>query len=291
MALLPCGYTVAESALRKSWLGFKIAHSNSDTGTMIKYASIIRTVQLEMGIHTTKFDSDILEDQDLEYVEYDNEEVQVIDETDLEVNAPDDYDEIMYEAKLSLKGSKPAPRDELFASSADELDQENELEENSMDVKNPDILRNGRRSSLYRPAEKVESESEPFLPDSAGQDQEEEHNLEERIRRSCLFPRKPGSQKWEERIRRSCQHGIKRIANSHEEEGEERRVEDKDNWIKEDNNPDFAVHDLSTTDSEMETENWNEYDADHYDEDNRKNNHEDDFGETSERKSCKYQRK
>ena len=62
---LPCGYTVAESwaALRKSWLGFKISCSNSDSIRATQYASIITKIQFEMGIPTTNFDPNILDEE------------------------------------------------------------------------------------------------------------------------------------------------------------------------------------------------------------------------------------
>jgi hypothetical protein len=63
--LLPCGWTLAQSwaALRKAWLGFKIALSNGDMVLMTHYASFITRVQTEMGIRVTDFDSDILDEQ------------------------------------------------------------------------------------------------------------------------------------------------------------------------------------------------------------------------------------
>ena len=60
--VLPCGKTLAQSwaALRKAWLGFKIARSNGDTALVTYYASFIIKVQMEMGLQATTFDSDIL---------------------------------------------------------------------------------------------------------------------------------------------------------------------------------------------------------------------------------------
>ena len=48
---LPCKYTIAASwaALRKAWLGFKIANSNDDTQKKRHYSRIIRKLQLELG--------------------------------------------------------------------------------------------------------------------------------------------------------------------------------------------------------------------------------------------------
>ena len=62
---LPCGYTVAESsaALRKTWLGFKISYSNSDSIRATEYASIITKMRVEMEIPTTDFDPDSLNEE------------------------------------------------------------------------------------------------------------------------------------------------------------------------------------------------------------------------------------
>ena len=64
--VLPCGRTLAESwaALRKAWLGFKIARSNDDGALMTHYASFIIKVQMEMGIPTTVFEPNIIDDSD-----------------------------------------------------------------------------------------------------------------------------------------------------------------------------------------------------------------------------------
>ena len=61
--ILPCGRSVGESwaALRKAWLGFKVAFSNDDTGLMTHYATFITKVQREMGIQVTHFDPAILD--------------------------------------------------------------------------------------------------------------------------------------------------------------------------------------------------------------------------------------
>ena len=63
---LPCGKTLAQSwgALRKAWLGFKIAHSNGDYFKMREYALIIRKLQFQMGIQVTIFDESLLNEQD-----------------------------------------------------------------------------------------------------------------------------------------------------------------------------------------------------------------------------------
>lgn len=63
--VLPCKYTLAQSwgAVRRGWLGFKIAKSRGDTARMTYYAEFISKVKSEMGIEKTIFDSDILKDQ------------------------------------------------------------------------------------------------------------------------------------------------------------------------------------------------------------------------------------
>lgn len=68
---LPCQYTIAASwgALRKAWLGFKIANSKDDTQKKRHYSPIIRKLQLEMGIGKTHFDLDILDDETIWQIE------------------------------------------------------------------------------------------------------------------------------------------------------------------------------------------------------------------------------
>ena len=71
--VLPCGYTLAQSwdALRKCWKGFIISKSHDNSAGMSEYASRIRKLQQEMGIQVTKFDSDILEEEDLNQIQQD----------------------------------------------------------------------------------------------------------------------------------------------------------------------------------------------------------------------------
>jgi hypothetical protein len=68
--ILPCGRSVGESwaAIRKAWLGFKIAFSNDDTALMTHYASFITKVQTEMGIRVTNFDPAILNEQAIDEI-------------------------------------------------------------------------------------------------------------------------------------------------------------------------------------------------------------------------------
>lgn len=115
---LPCGKTVAQSwaALRKAWLGFKIARSNGHTNLMSYYASFITKVQREMGIEVTNFDSDILEEELDEvtdncfYKKQVKSEV-MIEEDDL------DYDSMMndaYEKTNCEKYPISSPRENIF---------------------------------------------------------------------------------------------------------------------------------------------------------------------------------
>jgi hypothetical protein len=116
---LPCGKTVAESwgALRKAWLGFKIALANHDAALMTHYASFIRKVQIEMGIQVTEFDPDILDEPvDKEAVRSCAYEVSSDHLTDQEL----DYGSIMENARSNIDDRHeiiPTPRQNIFGSS------------------------------------------------------------------------------------------------------------------------------------------------------------------------------
>jgi hypothetical protein len=104
--MLPCGKTLAQSwaALRKAWLGFKIALGNDDTAQMKHYASFIVKVQSEMGIQTTNFDRDILDESSVVEENYhfkSNAEKDVMDEED-EL----DYDWIMENARTIVNSHR-----------------------------------------------------------------------------------------------------------------------------------------------------------------------------------------
>jgi hypothetical protein len=118
--MLPSGWTIAESwaALRKSWRGFKIAHSKGDRDRMQYYATFIRKVQNEMGIDPTEFDSNILEEQNA-HEESENTvcEPDTPNKENDEVECPD-YDAIAEEARSKITGiyhAKPMPRQSIFA--------------------------------------------------------------------------------------------------------------------------------------------------------------------------------
>jgi hypothetical protein len=104
--ILRCGYTIAQSwaTLRKSWLGFNISHCNGDWSGMSKYAYQIRKLQLQMGIQLTHFDPAILDvpvDDEDEYEEQVQEGANDIRNEELSTQ---DYDKIMEEARINLKG-------------------------------------------------------------------------------------------------------------------------------------------------------------------------------------------
>lgn len=120
---LPCGYTVAESwaALRKSWLGFKIARSNFNMTRATEYASVITKLQVEMGIQTTNFDTNILDEERAADIKTQTEgsdeswdgplEV-VIEDEEIEEELPD-YDIIMNNPFTTT--ARSGPREEIFA--------------------------------------------------------------------------------------------------------------------------------------------------------------------------------
>ena len=122
---LPCKYTIAASwaALRKAWLGFKIANSNNDTQKKRHYSRIIRKLQLEMGIGKTHFDLDILDDETIWQIE---QEVKALEapmrqEIDDDVNGLTDddnlrerdydYDTLLTESIEKIKQNASPPPD------------------------------------------------------------------------------------------------------------------------------------------------------------------------------------
>jgi hypothetical protein len=120
--LLPCGKTIAQSwcALRKCWLGFNIAKSQDDRSLMQKYAYRIRKIQAQMGIKSTDFDPEILDEntvmlidkkyrlQEPQDQELDNVKESRIESTEL------NYEEIMTGTATTFK--LPDPRENIFAS-------------------------------------------------------------------------------------------------------------------------------------------------------------------------------
>ena len=201
--ILPCGYTIAQSwaALRKSWLGFNISHCNEDWSGMSKYAYQIRKLQLQMGIQLTDFDPAILDaplDDEDEY----EEEVQegANDIRNEEVNTPD-YDKIMKEARMNLKGehaSRVGPRDEIFTKAAPKG--ENHTRHSVARV---------TRACVYRPRrQKQTRQSYSFAPAEDDQEQREE---EEDTPKSCSYERYDQEQRVEEEdTPKSCSYERKK---------------------------------------------------------------------------------
>jgi hypothetical protein len=126
--ILPCGWTVKESwaALRKSWLGFMIAHGNGDIAKMKHYATFIHKVQHEMGIGLTVFDDGLLDDQDMTTSmvpsDTDNAKGQIFAVTDKSTQNDEDeslpdFEEIMSNGPNIV--AVPDPREEIFVAYED----------------------------------------------------------------------------------------------------------------------------------------------------------------------------
>jgi len=120
---LPCGRTLAESwaALRKAWLGFKIALSNGDRERMSYYASFIVKVQTEMGIEVTDFDTDIIDEDSLLSITESCYYKKPVNEpgATVEEKVPD-YDSMMDEARGRTDAeynSVSTPRQNIFDNS------------------------------------------------------------------------------------------------------------------------------------------------------------------------------
>ena len=99
--VLPCKYTIAQSwaAIRRSWLGFKIAKSRGDTDKMAYYAAFILKVQSQMGIGKTAFDSAILDEQNVNKISRScSFKKQPENRVRLEERTPD-YDSMMEKAR------------------------------------------------------------------------------------------------------------------------------------------------------------------------------------------------
>jgi len=121
--ILPCGWTVAESwaALRKCWLGFKIAHANGDSSLKKDYARMITKIQTEMGIAVTEFDEDIIDEEtalnSISQTDCSFERSMGCSESqsnnNQEIEELPDYDSLLKQPQTIRV--KPAPRDEIFA--------------------------------------------------------------------------------------------------------------------------------------------------------------------------------
>jgi hypothetical protein len=198
--MLPCGYTIAQSwaALRKSWLGFNISHCNGDWSGMSKYAYQIRKLQLQMGIQLTDFDPAILgapvdDENEDEY----EEEVQegANDITNEEVSTPD-YDEIMEESRMNLKGeqaSRTGPRDEIFAKTAPKGENSDNYLRQGENHARHSVRARVTRACVYRPRRQEQAkQSYRFAP---AEDEEEE---EDETPKSCSYERHEQEQREEE---------------------------------------------------------------------------------------------
>ncbi|HEX9319126.1 MAG TPA: hypothetical protein VF884_09340 [Nitrososphaeraceae archaeon] len=130
---LPCGKTVAESwaALRKAWLGFKIALSNGNTDLMTHYASFITKVQMEMGIEVTDFDSVILDEEALNELGVDCfYKKQVRNEVTTEENGLN-YDSMMNDARGKTNDEYypvSSPRQNIFDRSDSPFEKKEKLQ-------------------------------------------------------------------------------------------------------------------------------------------------------------------
>ena len=119
---LPCGKTVAQSwcALRKCWLGFNIANSQDDRSLMQKYAYRIRKIQAQMGIKSTDFDPEILDENTVTLIdkkyrlqEPQDQELDNVKESRIETTELN-YEEIMTGPATTVK--LPDPRENIFTS-------------------------------------------------------------------------------------------------------------------------------------------------------------------------------
>jgi hypothetical protein len=124
--ILPSGRTLSQTwgALRRSWLGFKIAKSNGDLQRMKYYVEGILKLQTELGVTLTKFDSDLVEFQSNPIQNFDTNESEVpevpieygdelrsseIEETN---EKELDYDNLL--PRIPATHSDPGPRQEIF---------------------------------------------------------------------------------------------------------------------------------------------------------------------------------
>jgi hypothetical protein len=124
--VLPCGFTIAESwaALRKSWMAFNISLSKGDNQGMKDYAFRIRTLQRQMKIGVTDFDSDILTAEEVASIDQEylvGDDYQKPQETEALVEREVDYDSLFGETAAAagepptIARDSPHPRNEIFA--------------------------------------------------------------------------------------------------------------------------------------------------------------------------------
>jgi hypothetical protein len=149
--LLPCGFRVHESwaALRRSWLGFKIAHSRGDRAKMKYYAAFIHKVQKELGIGLTVFEPGLLDYEERtnsggppdtpNAEDAEDRSLTIADSvSESDVESLPDFEEIM--TNVSANIAVPEPREEIFepyedvSENSSEYLQEEKMNENSMDA-------------------------------------------------------------------------------------------------------------------------------------------------------------
>ena len=158
--VLPCKYTIAQSwaAIRRSWLGFKIAKSRGDTDKMAYYAAFILKVQSQMGIGKTAFDSAILDEQNVNKISRScSFKKQPENRVRLEERTPD-YDSMMEKAR-SFTNTKslnigPPGQNVFYRSRRSCRYLPQEKKDN---LKPENVFYRSRRSCRYRPQEKKDN--------------------------------------------------------------------------------------------------------------------------------------
>jgi hypothetical protein len=158
--MLPCKYTIAQSwaAIRRSWLGFKIAKSRGDTDKMAYYAAFILKVQSQMGIGKTAFDSAILDEQNVNKISRScSFKKQPENRVRLEERTPD-YDSMMEKAR-SFTNTKslnigPPGQNVFYRSRRSCTYLPQEKKDN---LKPENVFYRSRRSRTYLPQEKKDN--------------------------------------------------------------------------------------------------------------------------------------
>ncbi|MDQ5869600.1 MAG: hypothetical protein M3530_07725, partial [Thermoproteota archaeon] len=173
-------------------------HCNGDWSGMSKYAYQIRKLQLQMGIQLTDFDPAILDapvDDEGEYEEEVKEGANDI--RNEEVSTPD-YDEIMEEARMNLKGehtSRAGPRDEIFAKTAPKGENSDNYLRQGENHARHSVRARVTRACVYRPRRQEQAkQSYSFAPAEDEQEQREE----EETPKSCSYERYEQEQREEE---------------------------------------------------------------------------------------------
>jgi hypothetical protein len=158
--MLPCKYTIAQSwaAIRRSWLGFKIAKSRGDTDKMAYYAAFILKVQSQMGIGKTVFDSAILDEQDVNKISRScSYKKQSENRVRLEERIPD-YDSMMEKAR-SFTNTKSLnigpPGQNVFYRSRRSCTYLSQEKKDNLKPEN--VFYRSRRSCTYLPQEKKDN--------------------------------------------------------------------------------------------------------------------------------------